>query len=177
MFRSPDWFLWQDGRFEAAIDAMIRIRGSAGRESDRTKVWSDNGVDIVRLQVVDAVSLEEPSSPLNYLLTYLTVTHPGEDRLIIDGGGAATNGITLPDIDFLIHDDDLVITKYEGAPSTIYRDAYFNAPPADPGDDDDRPMFRYYADLADNILAQRNDLIYKGSLFGLDLLSDLGIAP
>lgn len=132
MFRSPDWALWGNGEFEAAIETMRGLRKGPGREADRTQVWAAKGVDVVRLQVVDAESIKEPESPLNYLLTYLAVTHPDEDRLIIDGDKCAVNGITLPDIDFLIHDDDAVFTKYEGEPSVIYRDAYFNRPPSIP---------------------------------------------
>lgn len=132
-------------------------------------------VDVVRLQVVDAESIKEPESPLNYLLTYLAVTHPDEDRLIIDGDKCAVNGITLPDIDFLIHDDDAVFTKYEGEPSVIYRDTYFNRPPEHPGEDDDRPMFRHYAELADGLLARREELAYEGALFGIDLLQRLKV--
>jgi hypothetical protein len=175
MFRSPDWALWQGGEFEAAIQTMCDLRKGPGREADRTQVWAANGVDVVRLQVVDAESIKEPESPLNYLLTYLAVTHPGEDRLIIDGDKCAANGIALPDIDFLIHDDDAVFTKYEGEPSIIYRGAYFNRVPDKPGEDDDRPMFHYYAELADGLLARRDELSYEGPLFGIDLLHRLKV--
>jgi hypothetical protein len=57
----------------------------------------------------------------------------------------------------------------------MYRDAYFNTAPRQPGEADDRPTFRYYADLADSLVAQRSDLIYTGPLFGLTLL-DAGTA-
>jgi hypothetical protein len=174
MFRSPDWALWQSGEFEAAIETMRGLWKGPGREADRTQVWVANGVDVVRLQVVDAESINEPESPLNYLLTYLAVTHPDEDRLIIDGDTCAAHGIALPDIDFLIHDDDAVFTKYEGEPSVIYRDAYFNRLPV-PGEDDDRPTFHHYAGLADGLLARREELAYQGSLFGIDLLHRLEV--
>ena len=85
MFRSPDWALWRSGEFEAAIETMSGLGKGPGREADRTRVWAANGVDVVRLQMVDAESIKEPASPLNYLLTYLAVTHPGEDRLVFDG--------------------------------------------------------------------------------------------
>src|SRR5689334_16201931 len=103
MFRSPDWALWTTSQFEAAIETMRGLQQD--READRTQVWTANGVQVVRLQVVDAASIREPESPLNYLLTYLAATHPGEDRLIIDADKSAANGIALPDIDFLIHDN------------------------------------------------------------------------
>jgi hypothetical protein len=170
MFRSPDWPLWRDGEFETAIETMRGLPATSGREADRARAWAENGVEVVRLQVVDEESIREPRSPLNYLLTYLEVTHPGEDRLVIDADACAARGIVLPDVDFLIHDADAVFTKYEGAPSVVYRDAYFNQAPTHPGDDDDRPIVRYYCELADQLLARRDELTYRGTLLGLDLL-------
>lgn len=170
MFRSPDWMLWRRGEFEAAIEMMRGFDTSRGREADRARIWAANGVDVVRLQVVDAESIEQPESPLNYLLTYLTVTHPGEDRLIIDGDKCAANDIALPGVDFLIHDADVVFTKYEGMPSVVYRDAYFNRAPESPDEQDDRPFFTYCADAAVGLLARRDELTYEGPLFGVDLL-------
>jgi hypothetical protein len=173
MFRSPDWALWRKRDFEAAIETMRSLQ--QGREADRTQLWAANGVQVVRLQVVNAESIKEPESPLNYLLTYLAATHPGEDRLIIDADKSAANGIALPDIDFLIHDNDVVFTKYEGEPSIIYRDAYFNRAPEHPSEDDDRPMFHHYSDLAERLLARRQELTHDGPLFGINLLHRLKV--
>lgn len=171
MFRSPDWLLWKDGKFEASVAAMRTALAQRDREATRELLWLSAGVQVVRLQVVDAESIRDPASPLNYLTTYLTVTHPHEDRVIIDGDRCAATGIDLPDVDFLIHDDDLVITKHLGEPGVVYRDAYFNQPPAAAGDDDDRPVFRHYSDLADDLTARRDQLRYQGRLPGLDLLN------
>jgi hypothetical protein len=169
MFRSPDWLLWRQGHFTEAVDAMRVIRDRRGRESARAQHWAGNGVQVTRLQVVNAEAIQALSSPLNYLLTYLAVTHPEEDRLIVDGDRCAAEGIQLPDEDFLIHDDDLVMTKYEGEPGVIWRDLYLNQPP-EPGDLDDRPVYRRFTELADQLLARRDDLSYTGPLPGLDLL-------
>ncbi len=75
-FRSPDWLLWREGQHEAAVAAMYAKTTDGVRENDRTQIWARNGVRASRLQVVDALSLADPGSPLNYLLTYLAVTHP-----------------------------------------------------------------------------------------------------
>lgn len=176
MFRSPDWLLWRQGRFTEAVHAMRDIRERRDRESDRARQWAANGVRAMRLQVVDAASIRELRSPLNYLLTYLTVTHPDEDRLVVDGDRCAAAGIELPDVDFLIHDDDLVMTKYEGEPGVIWRDLYLNRPPR-PGQDDDRPTYRRYAAVADDLLARRDQVRYTGLLPGLDLLRALPETP
>jgi hypothetical protein len=169
MFRSPDWLLWRQGQFTKAVDAMRVIRDQRGPESHRARQWAANGVQVTRLQVVDAASTRELRSPLNYLLTYLTVTHPGEDRLVVDGDRCAAEGIELPDVDFLIHDDDLVMTKYEGEPGVIWRDLYLNSPP-EPGEEDDRPAYRRFVVVAEDLLARRDRLRYTGPLPGLDLL-------
>jgi hypothetical protein len=58
MFRSPDWALWRNSEFEAAIESMRGLQ--QGREADRTQIWAANGVQVVRLQVVDAESIKEP---------------------------------------------------------------------------------------------------------------------
>lgn len=170
-FRSPDWLLWRDGRFREAL----RVMREAPIRGDRARVWRDRGVRAVRVQVVDAGSLREPSSPLNYLVTYLEATHPEEDRLLADADLCAARGVALPGVDFLIHDDEVVFTKYEGRPSVIHRDAYFNRPP-EPGQDDDRPAFARYAAAADALLARREAIRYRGPLFGRQLLDqrDLG---
>jgi hypothetical protein len=168
-FRSPDWLLWREGKLTAAVDAMREIRDRRGRESLRASRWAANGVRVTRLQVVDAASLRELNSPLNYLLTYLKVTHSDEERLILDGDRCAAEGIALPDTDFLIHDDDLVMTKYEGEPGVIWRDLYVNRPPG-PGESDDRPTYRRFAELADALLARQDQLRYTRPLPGLDLL-------
>lgn len=173
MFRSPDWLLWKSGDLTGAVRAMFERTRDGQRENDRGQVWARNGVDVHRLQVVDARSLADPGSPLNYLLTYLAVTHPHEDRIIIDGDASAEAGIELPDVDFLIHDDDLVMTKYEGEPGVMYRDLYWNTAPENPGDDDDRSMFRQYADLADRLLARREALRYTGRWSGQGLIQRL----
>lgn len=170
LFRSPDWLLWRDGELEAAVDAMHGVLADRGREAEREQLWRRNGLDVVRVQVVDAASLRDVGSPLNYLLTYLHVTHPHEDRVLVDADRCGAAGVDLPDVDFLIHDDDLVITKYLGEGSVVHRDAYFNRVPAGAGEDDDRSAFRYYRDLADDLLGRRDELGYRGRLPGLDLL-------
>lgn len=164
-FRSPDWFLWRAGRF---VPAVARMRSLPTR-ADRDEAWQANGVQATRVQVVDAASIRAPESPVNYLLTYLQVTHPAEDRLIVDADVCAALGIELPAVDFLIHDDDVVFTKYEGEPGVIYRDAYFNTPPG-PGQDDDRPFFRRYAAAAQVLLTRREEIRFRGRLFGEDLV-------
>jgi hypothetical protein len=148
-FRSPDWLLWRDGDFEAAVRTMLGLQP----KTHRARTWRRNGVQVTRVQVVEAGSVKEPGSALNYLLTYLAATHPEEDRLI--------------------HDDDVVFTKYVGDPGVIYRDAYFNTAP-EPGEEDDRPFFRYCADAAATLLARRDEIAYHGELFGLGLLRRLG---
>jgi hypothetical protein len=168
-FASPDWLRWKDGDFEAAVRTMLGLQ----TKTDRARSWQKNGVRVTRVQAVDAASLKEPGSALNYLLTYLAATHPDEDRLIVDADVCAAKGVELPDIDFLIHDDDVVFTKYEGEPSVVYRDAYFNTAP-EPGQDDDRPFFRYCADAADTLLARREEIAYRGELFGVELRRRLG---
>ncbi|GAB3259942.1 hypothetical protein [Kineosporia babensis] len=173
MFRSPDWLLWKDGDLTGSVKAMYEHTQDGERENDRSKVWARNGVAVHRLQVVDAASLADPGSALNYLLTYLAVTHPDEDRIIIDGDACTANGVDLPDVDFLIHDEDLVMTKYEGEPRVMYRDLFWNAPPAEPGEDDDRPTYRRYAELAEQLLAQPQALTYTGPWSGLSLIQQL----
>jgi hypothetical protein len=167
VFRSPDWFQWRDGDLAGSIETMKGLE----RKPDRARAWAEHGVSAVRAQVVDAPSIDDPRSPLNYLLTYLAVTHPEEDRLIIDADRAAGQGVVLPEVDFLIHDDDVVFTKYEGEPAVVYRDAYYNQPPARPDAEDDRPFFRHFAAAADELLAHRDEILYLGSLVGLDLLA------
>jgi hypothetical protein len=167
VFRSPDWFQWREGDFTGAIATMKGLE----RKPDRARAWATNGVSAVRAQVVDAASIADPRSPLNYLLTYLAVTHPEEDRLIIDADRAAQAGIALPEVDFLIHDDDVVFTKYEGAPGVVYRDAYYNQAPEGPEDEDDRPFFRHFTSAADELLACRDRLTYLGPLAGLHMLA------
>lgn len=167
-FRSPDWQLWRAGDFDAAVATM---RGLTTR-ADRQEVWRVEGVRVTRVQVVDCAAIRDPGSPVNYLLTYLQVTHPQEDRLIVDAERCVALGVDLPSVDFLIHDDEVVFTKYEGEPGVIYRDAYFNTPP-DPGQDDDRPSFRRYATAAQELLARREEIRYRGRLFGVDLAAKL----
>ncbi len=65
------------------------------------------------------------------------------------------------------------MTKYEGTPGVMYRDLYVNAAPEHPGQDDDRPAFRRYADLADQLLAQRQALTYTGPWAGQALIERL----
>lgn len=124
------------------------------------------------MQAVDTASLLDPGSPLNYLLAYLAVTHPEEDQLLADADLCAASGIVLPEVDFLIHDDDAAFTKYEGRPGVIYRDAYFNRRP-EPGQDDDRPAYARYAAAADALVAQREAISYQGQPVGLQLLRQL----
>lgn len=167
-FRSPDWLLWQDGRYDDAIRSMRAMRRD--RIVARARLWAENGVTVTRIQVVDHASIQHLPSPVNYLLTYLAATHPDEDRYLLDSAKCATADITLPTNDLLLHDDDLLFTKYEGEPGVVYRDTYLNAPPANPSDDDDRPFFHHCANTIELLLARRDQLRYTEALPGEDLL-------
>jgi hypothetical protein len=189
LFRSPDWFLWREHRFTEALQVMATAGANPDHETSRERRWAASGVRAVRLQVVDAESVADIASPLNYLLTYLHVTHPGEQRLLLDGDAASAAGAALPDVDFILHDDDLAITKYLAVPThppatpatpaaaatagagvVVHRDAYFNRPPTPQDPDDDRPVYRRYAALADAVLSSASDLTYRGPLPGVALL-------
>lgn len=170
-FRSPDWRLWQQGRYENAVHAMLEDTDGIAHNRARAQVWANAGIQVTRAQVIDAEAAERIEHPVNYLLTYLAATHPDEDCLVIDSAKTAAVGIELPDLDFLIHDDDLVMTKYEGEPSVPHRDLYLNTAP-DQGEDDDRPFFVTCRDVVDLLLAHRAEIAWTGDLPGLALLED-----
>jgi hypothetical protein len=64
-FRSPTGLLWREGHFEEVIEILHGIRLPGLR----------------------------PAGLLNHPLTYLAVTHPDEDRLIIDGDARAEKAL------------------------------------------------------------------------------------
>jgi hypothetical protein len=171
-FRSPDWALWAAGDREGAV----RVMRTLPVKTDRARTWRRAGVHVARLQVVDAQVLADPGSALNYLITYLEVTHPEEYRVLIDADRARQAGVVLPEVDFLIHDDDVAFTKYigepgpPGSPGVVYRDVYWNRAPA-PGQDDDRPAYRAFAQAADTLLARHTDLAWTGPLPATELLA------
>jgi hypothetical protein len=165
-FRSPDWIAWQSGD----IDEALRLMHRAPRRTDRTAIWAAAGVAVTRVQVVDAVSLADPFSPLQYFLTYMAVTHPEEDRLIVDAARADEAGVLLPETDYLLHDDEVAFTKYEGEPGVIYRDVYWNRPPG-PGEHDDRPQYAAFDAAAVRVLQARDEIAHRGSLTAHRLLS------
>ena len=171
-FRSPDWRLWQQGRYAEAIQTMLADTDGIARNHARAQIWAQSGVTVTRAQVLTAEAAAQIEHPANYLLTYLAATHPDEDRLVVDSTKTAAAGIDLPDLDFLIHDDDLVMTKYEGEPTVPYRDLYLNTPP-ETGEPDDRPFFATCRDLADQLLAHRTEIAWTGDLPGLSLLNDV----
>lgn len=171
-FRSPDWRLWQQGRYEEAVQVMLAGTDAIARNRARAEIWADAGIQVTRAQVIDATAAGQIEHPVNYLLTYLAATHPGEDRLLVDSAKATAAGIDLPELDFLIHDDDLVMTKYEGAPSVPYRDLYLNTAP-ERGQEDDRPFFTTCRTLADVLLERRAEIAWGAALPGLALLDDV----
>jgi hypothetical protein len=171
-FRSPDWRLWQHGRYEDSVQAMLEGTDGIARNRARAQVWADAGVQVVRAQVIDADAAARIDHPVNYLLTYLAATHPDEDQFVVDSAKTAAVGLELPELDFLIHDDDLVMTKYEGQSGRPQRDLYRNTPP-DPGEDDDRPFFTRCRHLADQLLKHRAEITRTGDLPGLALLGNV----
>lgn len=158
-FRSPDWLAWRAGN----IDEAIHLMRTAPRKTHREAVWEAAGIHVARVQVVDAAALADPIGPMQYFLTYLAATHPHEDRLIVDVARAAAAGVDLPETDFLIHDDDVAFTKYEGEPGVIYRRVYWNRAPA-PGQGDDRPAYARFTDAARALLDVRETIAYRGPL-------------
>jgi Family of unknown function (DUF6879) len=165
-FRSPDWLAWRAGN----IDEAVHLMRAAPRKRHREEVWKAAGVHVARVQVVDAPSLADPAGAMQYFLTYLAATHPHEDRLIVDAARAAAAGVDLPELDFLIHDDDVAFTKYEGEPGVIYRRVYWNRPPA-PGQDDDRAAYAEFAAAARLLLESRETIAYLGPLAADQLLT------
>ncbi|MDQ1307840.1 MAG: hypothetical protein QG671_3674 [Actinomycetota bacterium] len=154
----------------------MRVMQTLPVKTDRALTWRRAGVQVARLQVVHAQVLADPGSALNYLITYMEATHPEEDRILIDADRARQAGVELPEVDFLIHDDDVAFTKYLGEPGTpgspgvVYRDVYWNREPAS-GEDDDRPAYRRFAQAADTLLARRADLAWTGSLVAAEVLA------
>jgi len=168
-FRSPDWQLWQQARYEDALRLMLADTDGIARNRARARVWADAGVQVTRAQAIDVDAAARIEHPLNYLITYLAATHPDEDTLVIDTAKAVAAGIDLPDLDFLVHDDDLVMTKYEGPGGVPQRDLYLNLPPR-PGEDDDRPFYARCRDAADQILSHRAEITWTDDLPGLAIL-------
>jgi hypothetical protein len=171
-FLSPDWLLWQQGRYEEAVQVMLGDTDGIARNHARAQVWTEARIEVIRAQVINAEAAGRIEHPVNYLLTYLAATHPDEDRLVVDCARTTTVGIALPDLDFLIHDDDLVMTKYEGESAVPHRDLYLNMAP-DQGEEDDRPFFAACREVTELLLMHRAEIAWAGDLPGPALLEDV----
>jgi hypothetical protein len=66
-------------------------------------------------------------------------------RLIGDADRCAPSGVESAEVDFVLHDDKVVFTKYEGPPGVVYRDADVNTA-REPARTTTGRLFRYRAD-------------------------------